>query len=48
MIFLWIGISVFAVIALKGVCICVFNNKYGTKIDRDFVFSTEFTRSLQI
>lgn len=40
MLIVWTIVSVFAVIALKGVCICVFNEKYGTKIQKDFVFST--------
>lgn len=40
MLVAWALISTFALISLKGVCICVFNEKYGTKIQKDFSFST--------
>jgi hypothetical protein len=33
MLVLWLGISIFLVIALRGVCACVFTNKYGKMID---------------
>lgn len=45
---LWIGASITSVLLLKGVCICVFNDNYGIKINKVFVFSTEFTRSQHI
>lgn len=48
MLVLWTIISILGVVMLKGVCICVFNEKYGTKVNKDFSFSTEFTRMLQI
>lgn len=40
MIIAWTVISIMAVISMKGVCICVFNDKYGTKVNGDFSFST--------
>ena len=48
MLFLWLGLSIFLVIVLKGVCICVFNDYYGVHITDAFVFSTEWTRANQI
>jgi hypothetical protein len=41
---LWLAVSVFLVVATKGVCVCFYNNKYGFKIDDDVEISSEFTR----
>ena len=48
MILIWLGISIFSVIALRQVCICVFNDKYGIQVNKDFFFSTELSRSYHI
>lgn len=45
---LWLAISILSVIALKGVCICVFNSNYGYRIKDEFMFSTQWLRSQQI
>ena len=45
---LWLGASIFLVIVGKGVCICVFNDNYGIKINKDFVFSTQWSRCQEI
>ena len=44
LLFLWLGASIFLIISLKGVCICVFNAYYGWHVRDDFVFSTEWMR----
>lgn len=48
MLTLWLAVAIIAVIMLKGVCICVFNDNYGVRIQQDFFISTQFTRSQQI
>jgi hypothetical protein len=40
MLVLWIIASILMVIMLKGVCICAFNTKYGTNVNKAFQFST--------
>jgi hypothetical protein len=37
---LWVILCIALVIMLKGVCVCVFNDKYGTVVNKDFDFST--------
>lgn len=48
MLFLWLGLCIFGVIALKGVCMCIYNPNYGYNVRSAEMFSTEFTRSLSI
>lgn len=44
MLILWLGLSVFIVVATKGACVCYFNDQYGFTVAKDARFSTEFTR----
>lgn len=48
LLLIWLGLCIFGVIALKGICICIFNNKYGKKIQGDWLFSTEFIRGIEL
>lgn len=48
MLFIWVLASTFLVISLKGVCVCLYNSKYGAKFTRDVDWSTEFSRALTI
>lgn len=40
MLVIWLGLSIFLVIALKQTCICVFNDNYGVRVNKNFYFST--------
>lgn len=48
MLLLWLGLSIFGVIALRGACMCIYNPNYGYNVRSAEMFSTEFTRSLEI
>lgn len=48
MLFVWVLASTTLVITLKGVCVCLYNSKYGAKFTRDVDWSTEFSRALTI
>lgn len=45
---LWLGVSIFSVLATKGACVCFYNNNYGMKIGEDVEISTGFSRSLTL
>lgn len=45
---LWVGVSIFSVIATKGACVCFYNNSYGMKIGEDVEISTGFSRSITL
>lgn len=40
LLLLWLGLSVFAVIATKGVCLCYFTSGYGFTVEKDLTMST--------
>ena len=44
MLAIWLGVSVFLVVATKGACVCYFNDQYGFSVSKDAKLSTEFTR----
>ena len=48
LLFLWLAICVFLVVATKGTCVCYFTDKYGIKVDKDAYMSTDFTRLLTL
>lgn len=45
MLIIWMGISIFLVVATKGACVCYFQDQYGFSVSKDAKLSTEFTRS---
>ena len=49
LLFLWLAVCVFLVVATKGACVCYFTDKYGIKVDKGEAYvSTEFTRLLTL
>ncbi len=44
---LWLGVSVFTVVTLKGACLCYYNDNYGFTVGNDMgpFLSTEWTRT---
>lgn len=49
LLFLWLAICVFLVVATKGTCVCYFTDKYGIKVDKEGAYlSTDFTRLLTL
>jgi hypothetical protein len=47
---IWTGIAVFSIIALKGACLCYYNDNYGFSVGGDAgpFMSTEWTRTNKI
>jgi hypothetical protein len=49
LLFIWLAVCVFLVVATKGACVCYFTDKYGIKVDKgDAYLSTDFYRLLTL
>lgn len=45
LLFIYAGLTVMGVLMSRRACLCVFNDRYGITINKDFRLSTQFTRS---
>ena len=49
LLFLWLAVCIFLVVATKGTCVCYFTDKYGIKVDKAGAYvSTDFIRQMTL